>query len=327
MSAPHRPYALVAAGLLALACTGSLALAAPASAYSQAAFPAQARGDHGVDTLALQHLLRQAGQSAPANGVFDQATTGAVKAFQAVRQLTADGVAGPRTWQALAVLIRPGAQGEAVRGLQELLNRKRSAKLTVNGSYDEATRKAVAAFQDHAGIGSDGVAGPLTWQNLTWHYVVPRWSSGICDQNPDGNTGANWMTASAAAHLEAAATSWAGRRQGRIPMGDGNFEHGEPIGGHVSHRLGFDVDLWPIRRDKRQCAGGRITWRSAGYDQAATRELVRTLRATAPGRVKLVFFNDPQLIREGLTVKYPNHDNHLHVRYCAPVHASSLYTC
>jgi hypothetical protein len=46
-----------------------------------------------------------------------------------------------------------------------------------------------------------------------------------------------------------------------------------------------------------------------------------------PGCVRLIFFNDPTLIAEGLTTRYDNHDNHLHVRYCEPVHPNSLYTC
>jgi len=32
-------------------------------------------------------------------------------------------------------------------------------------------------------------------------------------------------------------------------------------------------------------------------------------------QVKLIFFNDPQLISEGLTQSLSNHDDHLHVRF------------
>ena len=31
--------------------------------------------------------------------------------------------------------------------------------------------------------------------------------------------------------------------------------------------------------------------------------------------MKLIFFNDPQLISEGLTQSLSNHDDHLHVRF------------
>jgi hypothetical protein len=89
----------------------------------------------------------------------------------------------------------------------------------------------------------------------------------------------------------------------------------------------MDIDIWPIRTDNAQCSAGRITWQSAAYDQAATRALAKAIRDAAPGHVKLIFFNDPVLIAEGLTTQYPNHDNHLHVRYCEKVHPNSLYDC
>ena len=35
--------------------------------------------------------------------------------------------------------------------------------------------------------------------------------------------------------------------------------------------------------------------------------------------MKLIYFNDPVLISEGLTTWYTGHDDHLHVRYCERV--------
>jgi hypothetical protein len=78
---------------------------------------------------------------------------------------------------------------------------------------------------------------------------------------------------------------------------------------------------------RAQCTAGRITWQSPTYDRAATRQLVQAIRASAPGHVKVIWFNDPVLIGEGLTASLSNHDNHLHIRYCEKVHPSSLYTC
>jgi hypothetical protein len=131
----------------------------------------------------------------------------------------------------------------------------------------------------------------------------------MCDKDPDGNGTANWGTGATIGQLEAAAATFAATGQGKVPLGDIGFEHGGAIPGHGSHQVGMDVDLWPIRTDSAQCTAGRITWQSSTYDRAATS------RATAPGQVALIFFNDPVLINEGLTTSYPNHDNHLHVRY------------
>ena len=45
------------------------------------------------------------------------------------------------------------------------------------------------------------------------------------------------------------------------------------------------------------------------------------------GHVKVIYFNDPVLIGEGLTTRLAGHDNHLHVRYCEAWHPVSAYRC
>jgi peptidoglycan hydrolase-like protein with peptidoglycan-binding domain len=308
--------------VLAVVCSG-----APANAYAGAFFPTQSAGNRGVDVLAIQHLLAHHGQTLSADGVFGSATTTAVRAFQSARGLAVDGIVGPATWTALVPQISQGASGPAVRALQVELNEKRRLSLPVTGVFDAAVTTAVRDFQSHAGIGVDGVVGPTTWRNLVWHYGYPDMSAGFCDQDPDGNGTANWATAAAVAQLERAARTFAATGQGQVPLGDAGFEHGGSIPGHSSHAVGMDIDVWPIRTDNAQCTAGRITWQSGTYDRAATRELVQAIRAAAPGHVRLIFFNDPVLIDEGLTTQYANHDNHLHVRYCERVHPNSLYTC
>jgi peptidoglycan hydrolase-like protein with peptidoglycan-binding domain len=299
---------------------------APAHAYTDAFFPTQSGGNRGADVLAIQYLLVQSGHSAPTTGVFDSATTTAVRAFQTAAGLGVDGIVGPQTWGALAPTLRAGDSGAAVRALQVELNAKRRLSLAVDGQFGPATTTAVQDFQSHAGIGADGIVGPTTWKNLVWHYDYPDFGKNLCDQNPDGNgTAANWATAAAIGQIEQAASSFTG--YGPVPLGDAGFEHGGDIPGHASHDVGMDVDIWPIRTDRAQCTAGRITWESSTYDRAATRELVKAVRNAAPGHVRLVFFNDPTLIAEGLTTHWDNHDNHLHVRYCEKVHPNSLYTC
>ncbi|HYQ66992.1 peptidoglycan-binding domain-containing protein [Actinophytocola sp.] len=299
---------------------------APAHAYTNAFFPTQSSGNRGADVLAIQNLLVQSGHSAPTTGVFDSATATAVRAFQTAAGIGVDGIVGPQTWGALAPTLRAGDSGAAVRALQVELNAKRRLSLTVDGQFGPATTTAVQDFQSHAGIGADGIVGPTTWKNLVWHFDYPDLGKNLCDQNPDGNgTAANWATAAAIGQLEQAASSFTGF--GPVPLGDAGFEHGGDIPGHASHDVGMDIDIWPIRTDRAQCTAGRITWESSTYDRAATRELIKAVRNAAPGHVRLIFFNDPTLIAEGLTTHWDNHDNHLHVRYCEKVHPNSLYTC
>jgi len=299
-----------------------------AQAYANAFFPTQSLNNRGADTLAIQYLLQASGQANPADGVFGASTVTAAKAFQAAKGLGVDGIVGPATWGALVPTIRSGDSGPAVKALQVQLNAKRRLSLAVDGVFSTAVRDAVVAFQNHAGIGADGIVGPITWRNLTWHYDYPDFTANLCDQDPDGNgAAANWAAAAAVAQLEAATRSFASTNQGQVGYGDAGFEHGGAIPGHASHDNGMDIDIWPIRTDNAQCTAGRITWESATYDRAATRQLVQAVRAAAPGHVKFIWFNDPTLINEGLTAQWPAHDNHLHIRYCEKVHPNSTYVC
>jgi peptidoglycan hydrolase-like protein with peptidoglycan-binding domain len=322
MRRPPRPrrIVLIMASSLALAVVTAIGPAAVgpagphAHAFANAFFHTQSTGNRGVDVLAIQHLLTAAGFATGADGVFGSGTANSVRSFQSARGLAVDGIVGPATWGALAVTLRQGASGPAVTALQAQLNAKRSAGLALDGQFGPATLAAVRAFQSHAGIGVDGVVGPTTWRNLIWHYDYPSFTN-MCDKDPDGNGTANWGTAATIGQLERAAAVFAGTGQGRVPLGDISFEHGGDIPGHASHEVGVDVDVWPIRTDSAQCTAGRITWSSSTYDRAATRQLVQAIRNAAPGHVALIFFNDPTLINEGLTTQYPNHDNHLHIRY------------
>jgi peptidoglycan hydrolase-like protein with peptidoglycan-binding domain len=322
----RRRIALLSATLLAITFAATLTTAGPANAYANAFFHTQSSGNRGVDVQAIQYLLTAAGYAASPDGVFGSGTNTAVRNFQSARGLAVDGIVGPATWGALAVTVRQGSSGNAVRALQVQLNAKRGAGLAVDGQFGPGTDSAVRSFQSHAGIGVDGVVGPTTWRNLIWHYDYPGFAN-MCDKDPDGNGTANWGTGAAIGQLERAAAVFAGTGQGRVPLGDVSFEHGGDIPGHASHEVGLDADVWPIRTDSAQCTAGRITWQSGAYDRAATRQLVQAIRGAAPGHIKLIFFNDPTLIAEGLTSSYPNHDNHLHIRYCEAVHPNSLYDC
>lgn len=81
-------------------------------------------------------------------------------------------------------LAPPGRQRElpdpSVEELQQALTAS-GFPVAASGIMDEATRKAVRAFQTHAGIRADGIAGPVTWQHLRRRT------------NPDNRFSSGWL--------------------------------------------------------------------------------------------------------------------------------------
>jgi hypothetical protein len=175
------------------------------------------------------------------------------------------------------------------------------------------------------GMTGTGNVGPATWRKLLWHYDYPAFKSVLCDYGV-GNGKANWGTGAAIGQIEAAARAFVKTGHGRVPIGDISREHGGDIALHQTHEVGLDVDIRPIRDSENQCTWG-TNWRLTSYDRAATRTLIKTIRAAAPGHVKVIYFNDPVLIREGLTRWFSGHDDHLHIRYCEKSYPIAAYRC
>ncbi|CRK56501.1 hypothetical protein [Alloactinosynnema sp. L-07] len=286
---------------------------------SSAFWPTQSKGNRGADVTAIQYLLVHSGRSVSTDGDFGGGTDTAVRDFQAAKGLGADGNVGPNTWTALAVSVQHGDNNNAVRALQYQLNVKRNAGLTVDGDFGGGTRAAVVSFQQHAGIEANGIVGPITWRNLIWHYQQvdhPDVAATCRSASP-----AQWGTGAAVGQLTAAATRMHTAGFGPVAVREVGAEHVEGQTGRVR---GLDVDVRLMRTDRGQCSGD-VDRFSALYDRGATRELVRSLRAT--GRVKAVYFNDPVLIGEGLVTKAESHDDRLQVRYCEVVHPDAQYDC
>lgn len=98
--------------------------------------------------------------------------------------------------------------------------------------------------------------------------------------------------------------SWQGTP---ISYGDISKQGGGPLPGHDAHQKGTNVDIRPFRKDGRNKP---VTWRSRQYDRSETRQLVQQIHRQNPDA--RIFFNDPVLVKEGLTERLDKHDNHLH---------------
>ena len=124
-------------------------------------------------------------------GHYGNITQEAVRQFQKKNDLTADGIAGPRTLAALeakmggtsssggqagtssgtgssssSTLLQLDSSGDAVRALQENLTLLGYYKSSVTGHYGKLTKEAVRQFQKKNGLTADGIAGSRTLDKI-----------------------------------------------------------------------------------------------------------------------------------------------------------------
>ena len=158
-------------------------------------------GYTGSDVSSLQQRLKDLGwYTGSITGIYDDNTTIAVLNFQRASGLIADGIAGSKTYAALAspdaarapvstptptlvpsitpvpsevgsLTLRKGMSGKEVAALQARLA-KLDYQTTTYGTYDGKTAAAVKSFQQKNGLTADGVAGPLTLTKLYESNVV-----------------------------------------------------------------------------------------------------------------------------------------------------------
>lgn len=139
----------------------------------------------------------------PVDGIFDEDTEAAVRAFQEIFSLTPDGIVGNASWYRIQYIYNAvkrlsdlysegltfdevssqypnqlslGARGVGVQVLQYYLDYVAQYVATVprtlqDGIFGEETEDAVRAFQSTYNLNPDGIVGILTWDRLYNVYL------------------------------------------------------------------------------------------------------------------------------------------------------------
>ncbi|MDR3050834.1 MAG: peptidoglycan-binding protein [Oscillospiraceae bacterium] len=149
-------------------------------------------GDSSEAVLQLQIYLTELGYFyGRTDGRYGASTTGAVRTFQRINGLNADGIAGTGTLTLLysgnarrlpdaeatprpdtTQVLTEGAAGAQVQYLQARLYQLYYLDApSLTNVYDADTVQAVMAFQQHHGLQADGVAGPSTLDILYGVYA------------------------------------------------------------------------------------------------------------------------------------------------------------
>lgn len=179
---------------------------APVRGYTSS-YPGSAlrRGSIGPNVVTIQVELNRISQNYPSipkisqvDGIFGAQTETAVRRFQEIFNLAADGIVGVSTWYALIRLytavtnlselqsqgqtfyvnswgnqnpIQQGDQGIRVEQLQYMLSVlsayiSQIPRLTVDGIFGAATRNAVLAVQRRFGLPQTGIVDYNTWEEI-----------------------------------------------------------------------------------------------------------------------------------------------------------------
>jgi hypothetical protein len=144
------------------------------------------------------------------------------------------------------------------------------------------------------------VSGPdwVTWNPIT--DSVPNLPSRLYGNERTIRTVITVIAAYRAAHPSAP----------RVIVGDISRRDGGSMNEHVSHQNGLDVDVYYPRRDRRlraPIAVGQI-------DHRLAQDLLDRFVA-AGAQMVFVGYSTRLTGPSGVVVPYPNHDNHMHVRF------------
>lgn len=141
-------------------------------------------GVKGDEVMRLQTRLKELGYyTGELDGQYGEGTAESVRLFQQQHGLTADGLAGENTLNALYAtaaqtyvptqeptvtpsFLKKGADGESVRAMQQRLKELGYYNGSADGDFGGGTEEAVRLFQSQNGLDVDGIAAQKTFALL-----------------------------------------------------------------------------------------------------------------------------------------------------------------
>jgi peptidoglycan hydrolase-like protein with peptidoglycan-binding domain len=207
-------------------------------------------------------------------------------------------------------MLREGDSGDAVRKLQEALN-KSGAKLDVDGQFGPLTRGAVQAYQTKHNLEVDGIVGPQTWGSLakTQQQTPAQPTTPAQPQPPNQGASADFGAQLRSGNLKDTSIYLAiGLAEGTINRnGQPNaayYGHGDPGNGALNRGFGsYQVyqhpkgdALTPSEADRVQADRLAGQWNridkalnDAGFKPGPTRDLIAANALDAWNQAPLTF--------------------------------------
>jgi hypothetical protein len=201
----------------------------------------------------------------------------------------------------------------------------------IDGTVSSGFLMAIRLFQSIiAGRHSVGGDGRVDVAQSTIRFLqaanAPRWQlmplqgTGFVnrerqDESDHHDFGTHWMadTIISAGQTYQTAYRDAHPNAALIGINDVSLPHGGDTPDHAGHETGLACDI--LLPHVNGNFGG-ITWQSGAYDRNAMRAMLKAIRQQS--LVSAVFFNDTQLISEGLCSRMTGHDHHAHFNITPP---------
>jgi uncharacterized protein YraI len=173
----------------------------------------------------------------------------------------------------------------------------------VRGAWARIEFKGRAGWVHRSFLAGSGVKEPKRPRSRRGFIQLPASGEGFGTYSPSSE---RWGVPRLIYGLERVAEGWYHPQRPRMMVGDISRQNGGRLAGHLSHRGGKDVDVLPLRRDRRAID---VSVGQSAYSRARTRTLLGLFRSELP--IALILFND-RAIRG--TTPWPGHSDHFHAR-------------